>query len=147
MVIYKNILVALDISSESIQIAKKAIHLAELHQVTNLHLISVVEPVVLESSYDLVPVLNTEIENDLMKRAENHIVKLMKLMKYDSYEFNVVVGSTKSEIHRIAEEKNVDLIVIGTHGRHGIARLLGSTASAVLHGAPCDVLVVKITEQ
>jgi universal stress protein A len=39
---------------------------------------------------------------------------------------------------------DVDLIVIGSHGREGIQRLLGSTANAVLHGAPCDVLAVRI---
>ena len=35
-------------------------------------------------------------------------------------------------------------LVVGSHGRHGLALLLGSTANAVLHGAPCDVLAVRI---
>ena len=35
-------------------------------------------------------------------------------------------------------------IVVGSHGRHGLALLLGSTASGVLHGAKCDVLAVRI---
>jgi universal stress protein A len=34
--------------------------------------------------------------------------------------------------------------VVGSHGRHGLALLLGSTANDVLHGAPCDVLAVKL---
>ena len=37
-----------------------------------------------------------------------------------------------------------DLIVVGSHGRHGLALLLGSTANDVLHGAPCDVLAVHL---
>jgi universal stress protein A len=44
----------------------------------------------------------------------------------------------------MAEELDADLIVLGTHGRHGLGLMLGSTANAVLHGAPCDVLAVKV---
>ena len=37
-----------------------------------------------------------------------------------------------------------DVIVVGSHGRHGIALLLGSTANGVLHGATTDVLAVRV---
>ena len=47
----------------------------------------------------------------------------------------------------IAEEHAVDLIVIGSHGRHGLQRILGSTASGVLHTATCDVLAVRIRQR
>ena len=43
-----------------------------------------------------------------------------------------------------AKEQTCDLIVVGSHGRHGLALLLGSTANDVLHGAPCDVLAVRL---
>ena len=46
----------------------------------------------------------------------------------------------------MARQQGVDLIVIGGHGRHGLALLLGSTANAVLHGAPCDGLAVRIRD-
>ncbi len=44
----------------------------------------------------------------------------------------------------MAKEHDCDLIVVGSHGRHGLALLLGSTANDVLHGAPCDVLAVSL---
>jgi len=44
----------------------------------------------------------------------------------------------------LAEKINADLIVLGTHGRHGLGLMLGSTANAVLHGAPCNVLTVMV---
>jgi universal stress protein A len=44
----------------------------------------------------------------------------------------------------MANEKNIDLIVIGTHGRSGIKLLLGSTANSVLHGVKQDVLAVRV---
>ncbi|TNF89176.1 MAG: universal stress protein, partial [Gammaproteobacteria bacterium] len=43
--------------------------------------------------------------------------------------------------------KGADVIVVGSHGRHGLALLLGSTANGVLHGATCDVLAVRVGEQ
>lgn len=55
----------------------------------------------------------------------------------------VEVGSPKTEIVRMAKENAVDLIVLGTHGERGLARLLGSTTNAVQHEAPCDVLSVR----
>lgn len=47
-------------------------------------------------------------------------------------------------MHRLAKEQRCDLIVVGSHGRHGLALLLGSTANDILHGAPCDVLAVRL---
>ncbi len=59
---------------------------------------------------------------------------------------HLIFGRPESEIHRIAEEQGADLIVVGSHGRHGLALLLGSTANGVLHGASCDVLAVRVGE-
>ena len=53
-------------------------------------------------------------------------------------------GHPGAEIRRAAEELSADLVVLGTHGRHGLALLLGSTANAVLHGATTDVLAVRL---
>jgi nucleotide-binding universal stress UspA family protein len=54
-------------------------------------------------------------------------------------------GNPADEILRHATEARSDLIVLGTHGRTGLERLLmGSVAEKVLRGAPCSVLVVKM---
>ena len=53
-------------------------------------------------------------------------------------------GDVAAEIFRLARETACDLIVMGTHGRRGLARvLMGSVAEAVLRGAPCPALAVK----
>ncbi len=53
-------------------------------------------------------------------------------------------GEPAVEIVRAAAEANADLVVMGTHGRRGLGRLLmGSVAEAVLRKAPCPVLTVK----
>jgi universal stress protein A len=51
------------------------------------------------------------------------------------------------EIVRVAEEESADLIIVGSHGRHGLALLLGSTANNVLHHAPCDVMAVRLPDE
>lgn len=56
----------------------------------------------------------------------------------------VAVGKPASEIVKTAREWPADVIVIGSHGRHGLERaLLGSVADGVMHHAPCSVLVVR----
>ena len=60
----------------------------------------------------------------------------------------VAHGDAASEIVRVARERNVDLIVISSHGRTGLGRILfGSTAESVVRHAPCPVLVVKPPEE
>ncbi|MBI3186327.1 MAG: universal stress protein, partial [Gammaproteobacteria bacterium] len=56
----------------------------------------------------------------------------------------VILGSPKLEICNYARDRNCDLLILGSHGRHGIKLLLGSTANGVLHDMPCDVLAVKL---
>jgi nucleotide-binding universal stress UspA family protein len=51
-------------------------------------------------------------------------------------------GNPTAEIIRLAEERQVGLVVLGTHGHGGLAHVLGSVAERVVHKAPCPVLVV-----
>lgn len=60
------------------------------------------------------------------------------------YEHKMVIGEPASEIVRLADESNADLIVMGTHGRTGLGRLLmGSVAEAVVRRAQCPVFTFK----
>jgi nucleotide-binding universal stress UspA family protein len=60
----------------------------------------------------------------------------------------VVAGDARDAILETAEALNADLIVMGTHGRRGIPRLvLGSTADHVVRRAPCPVLTVRKEQQ
>jgi nucleotide-binding universal stress UspA family protein len=59
----------------------------------------------------------------------------------------VVEGVPYEEVLRFARERNVDLIVIGTHGHTGLAHIfLGSIAEKVVRRAPCPVLTVRHPE-
>ena len=59
-------------------------------------------------------------------------------------EYAVRIGTPAEEIVRYADARDIDLIVMGTHGRSGVAHLLlGSVAEQVVRAAPCPVLFVR----
>jgi nucleotide-binding universal stress UspA family protein len=56
----------------------------------------------------------------------------------------VLPGLPAAEIARLAQEGSFDLVVVATHGRRGVKRvLLGSVAERIVRDAPCTVLVVR----
>ena len=140
---HQNILVAVDLTEEARQVLQRAIELAGFYK-ARLHLIHVVEPVGLNSPYELSPALPTDMLSALQQRAENFLEQLANDLQLKDTTRTVGVGSLKQSIFDEVKAKKVDLIVIGTHGRHGIELLLGSTATSVLHGTPCDVYAVRI---
>ncbi len=144
MSIYNVILVAVDLSSEAQQLASKARELAHANNAT-LHLVHVIEPLSFAYGGD-VPMDLSSIQDQLDEHAHNKLAHFGERMDYPISGQHVVSGHTETEIHRLADSLNVDLIVVGSHGRHGLALLLGSTANGVLHGAHCDVLAVRVHE-
>lgn len=55
-------------------------------------------------------------------------------------------GKAADAILDYADEEEADLIIVGSHGKHGVRLLLGSTANSILHRAKCDVLAVRIKQ-
>lgn len=133
---YTRILLAVDLSDESSQLAERTVELARLNE-AQLSLIHVVEP--LSFAYGV-----STIQEQLDEHARSKLDAYAKSLDYPVDKTFVVTGNTETEIHRIASNEQTDLIVVGSHGRHGLALLLGSTANGVLHGAPCDVLAVRV---
>jgi nucleotide-binding universal stress UspA family protein len=75
------------------------------------------------------------LEETEVKAKELGIKEIVKITRF---------GSPYQEILNVANEKNVDLIVMGTHGRSGISHfLIGSVTEKVIRTAPCPVLVVR----
>jgi universal stress protein A len=58
-------------------------------------------------------------------------------------EHRLTQGDAAQEILRLAEEVKADLVIMGTHGRTGLGRLMGSVAEKVVRQAPCPVLTLK----
>lgn len=143
---YQHILFAADFSDEALRVGERAKDVAQRYG-ARLSMIHVVEDVniSLGGGYELLPVLPELPDETLLREARAALGELAGRLKVEDAELWVVnAPSTKEGILDAAREHGADLIVVGSHGRHGLALLLGSTANAVLHGAPCDVLAVRI---
>ena len=143
---YQHVLFAADFSEDALQVGERAKEVAR-QSGARLSLIHVVEDVNigLGGGYELLPVLSELPDQVLLQEPQAALGALAEKLGLDDAEQWVVNAlSTKEGILGAAREHGADLIVVGSHGRHGLALLLGSTANAVLHGAPCDVLAVRI---
>ena len=139
---YSNILVGLDLTPDSLTILKKA-HTIATQNNANLLVTHIIEPLAFAYGGD-VPVNLAEAQDMMGEQASTRLASLVQETGIDVQEKIIAIGDTASELRRLAEERDVDLILVGSHGRHGLALLFGSTASGVLRGAPCDVLAIRI---
>ncbi len=142
---YSHILLAVDFSKETDAVVEQTLIMCKALN-AKLSLVHVVEFVQFDFSSELTIPQEVELDQELLELADERLQQLGEKYAIADSERFVCQGNTKREILRIAEEQKVDLIVIGSHGREGIQLLLGSTANAVLHGAPCDVLAVRIRD-
>ena len=142
MQVYSNILVAIDLNDEAEPVSKKACSLAQLTG-AKLHFMHVTEPLSYAYGGDI-PVDLSAIQEQLQEHAEERMTQFLRTSNLLAHSKILANGHIETEIHRAAEEIGADLIVVGSHGRHGLALLLGSTSNSVLHGASCDVLAVRI---
>ena len=110
--------------------------------------VHVVEPIVPAVGYTGLaePMPIADIADQLEDSAERELPKLAECEECTglNVEDLIVHGDPAAEIVRVADERKVDLIVISSHGRTGLGRIIfGSTAEAVVRHAHCPVLVVK----
>jgi len=144
---YTNILVALDFSptAEKVITRAKEVALQLQTKLTLVHVFEYVPPI--EPVGDMMLGIDWGVnEQELIDLAKERFTQLAKEQGVADFDRHVIVGNARTEIARYAEEQGCDLILIGSHGRYGLSRLLGSTANAVLHHAHCDVLAIRADE-
>ena len=139
---YKHILVGVDLTVESKDVSSKACALREAFG-CRLSCVHVIEPLSLAYGGDIPMDLST-IQEQIQDTAKSHLTEFAETLAIKEEDRHLIFGRPETEIHTLANEILADLIVVGSHGRHGLALLLGSTANGVLHGAPCDVLAVRV---
>ncbi len=147
MKIYSNILVALDFSPVAEKVIVRAKEMAEQLQaeLRLVHVFEYIPPV--EPVGDMLLGIDWGIdEQELIDLAKERFTQLAEKQGIADCARQVIVGNARTEIAHYAREQGCDLIIVGSHGRSGLARLLGSTANAVLHHAHCDVLAVRADE-
>jgi universal stress protein A len=146
MKVFTKILIAIDFSENSECAFDYALTLATQFkaELTIVHVIN--EPVDLRGFY--VPHISFE---QLEKEIEESAVKMMdafcssKLGNFANYKTSILTGIPCDEITAAAARIDASLIVLGTHGRTGLDRILfGSTAERVVRSASCPVMTVRL---
>jgi universal stress protein A len=141
---YRHVLAAVDYTSEARTVLQQAHNLAGRYgaELTLLHVVELMPVVGGMESFSYVDLYADQPE--LIERATKDLRKLVTEEKLADVNVQVLTGVPKVEITNYARDHHIDVIVIGSHGRHGISLMLGSTANAVLHHAGCDVLAVRV---
>lgn len=144
----KRILFATDFSDNSKYALTFAISFAQKYDAM-LYILHVIQQpsyplgMYAEISFDAMDKFSQSISDAVEKEMQT--LKEKDLKGYPKYECMIVHGTPFLEILRTAKEKNVELIVVGTHGRTGLDHVLfGSTAEKVVRRAPCPVLSVRL---
>lgn len=144
MSIYRRILAVVDLTEDSREVARRAIAIAQSCGASELEFLHVVEYVPVEPLSDsLMPAV--QIESELLERARRKLDELLTHLGQQSLPHRIEAGNVKTEIVRVARERQVDLIILGSRERHGLSILVNLTEDTVLHAAPCDVLAVRLT--
>ena len=140
---YSHLLIAIDLTEDCRLVLEKAQKLRDA-LACKATLVHVVEPLTMAFGGD-VPMDLSLLQAQQTEQAQNKLNILAEqheLLKANNCHLRF--GQPRQEIHELAKEQNCDLIIVGSHGRHGLALLLGSTTKDLLSGAPCDILAVDL---
>ncbi|MFK8029089.1 MAG: universal stress protein [Gammaproteobacteria bacterium] len=142
---YRRIMIAIDNSDEAHKVIEAAIDAS--HPEAEFHLVTVVQP--LSNIYGNMvwsPVASDtqSIEESIIGQSKIRLAEVCDTYNLPKDNNHVLLGSTASQIREAATNIKAELIVIGTHGRHGMGLIMGSTANSVLHGVNTDVLVIRL---
>ena len=143
---FKKILFATDFSEGSSNALPYAVSIAKQYG-AKLYFVHVMYDVVKTSGWYVPHVSMDELYRDMEKNAKAQLEKsfIEEMRGFKDVENVVLQGTPYEEISRFAEENKIDLVIIGTHGRKGLDRMLfGSTAEQVVRFSPCPVLTVRL---
>lgn len=139
---YTKVLMAVDLSDDSDEVGQRALSVSANNS-ADLHIVHVIEPLSFAYGGDI-PMDFSGIQDEIHQQATQQLERFAAKHGIDANRQHVVLGQPEVEIHALVEEIGADLIVVGSHGRYGLALIMGSTANGVLHGATCDVLAVRV---
>jgi universal stress protein A len=139
---YKQLLIGVDLGDGSAQVVERGLEIAAYYG-AKACLLHVVEFIPLDPAGEALLPSPVDLEDEMINAARTRLEALSARFA-GRLEARLEVGIIKLEILRVAAESHADLIVLGSHERHGLALLLGSTEKAILHKAHCDVLAVHL---
>ena len=143
---YKHILAAVDLTEEAARVLAAAKQVADDHS-AKLSVVTVVKPLTqVYGGLDMAAYTQATVnfEREAQMQAQRQLTGMSAEFGVGEDDVHVVIGGPAPQSVETANERGADLVVIGSHGKHGLGLLLGSTANGVLHHADCDVLTIRI---
>ena len=145
MTSFKNILFPIDFSECSIAVFPYAVDMARRFD-AKLHLLFVARDISYLGAIDVPSETLMGTVAEVAQAAENKMQSFCdrNLSDFPNYESKVVIGNPGEEIVKFADEQEIDLIIMGTHGRKGLDRIImGSVADHVVKSASMPVLTIN----
>ncbi len=149
------VVVGSDFSDQAVRALRAAYEQAQSHAPAELHVVhcTALASTAIDPTVGALPLVGggaeaveslEEIRSDLVQHLDAHLAELPGFRNAGVRVLaHVVLDSPMFALTRLADALEANLIVVGSHGRHGVARwLLGSVADAVVRQASCSVLVV-----
>lgn len=142
---YKNILVAIECSQSSQLVLEKAADMIAGRDDVKVHIVHIVLDLIIAdwagSPGQVPPPLDQE---ELAQSGAEYLKPMIEQVGLDPNSLIVCFGAPARTILKQADNLEADLIIAGSHSRHGLEILLGSTAHKILNLAECDVLLVRV---
>lgn len=147
---YKHLLLALDFAPDAEPVLARALRLRGQYA-ARLSLVHVLDYV--PHSVELMPMSYTgdlmlpedfDLENRLIEVSRAQMDEIGERIGVPPEDRHIQIGPVGHAIQATAEELGADLVILGSHGRHGLKALLGSTVKSVVQGLTCDLLCVRI---
>lgn len=131
-----SILLALDLYDNYQPLLERAVQIAKRHN-AQLHIVHVIPHVLTSIPYAY------DFQADMESEANRKLAEIIAGGALKPH-VHLLNGTPKNQVVNLAEKLKVDLLIIGSHGKHGVDLLLGSTANGILHLAQCDVFIIHI---
>jgi nucleotide-binding universal stress UspA family protein len=139
--VYRTILVGLDGSEREPEVFRAAVELARAIG-AGLHACRAVGiPVGLPEAVWSMPM--AQLDSELVADAERGVAARVAGSAVPVQRAHVRMGAAADVLHDVAVEIGADLVIIGAHGYGMLERLIGTTASKIVHRMPCSTLVVR----
>lgn len=144
MLQYQRVLFASDLSLASENVGEKAAAIAQnsgsqLHMVHALH-----DESPMAAGGEIALPAGDMLEDERIANCEAEFLAQAQRLGVAAANQYFVEGSVRQVIVDLVNDKGIDLIVVGSHDRHGVGLLFPSTGDAIFHAMPCDILAIKI---
>jgi universal stress protein A len=147
---YQHVLLVTDLLSDADKVALKAKRILAGSPEARLSVLHIVKDDMVRFGYELVPSssLSGDVDSEKWQEARAKLSQFLARNGLEAINSEVTAAISNSKgIINYCREKDVDLLIIGRHERHGIAAwLVGATADSILPNVPCDSLVVKLDQ-